>query len=249
MAAATYLKAKTQRNVSIPTAAYGPSKPGEYPHVGLTTKKHAGGLLRRSIFLRPRKDQLACDVGTKLVYGIHWEVTNRPYIRRTLAENFNMVRGILDGTVTRTIEQVREEAAEMREMHAAAKQRIKEKRAAKKEKGRTKKWVKKVRQKAKTRATREKKLGRKLTKREKVTAKKAEGRRAKGAARLEKRERAQKVRELKREKRLQQKEKQRERRGAKQAKEKAKKMRKFLNLRARKAAAKERRRAAEEDIE
>ena len=134
-AAGLYLRSRMQRNVSIPTAAVGPSKPGEYPHVGLSTKKHAGGTLRRSIFLRPKREQLAVDVGTKLVYGIHWEVTNRPYIRRTFAEELGTIRAILEGKMVRTAEDVRAEVGEMKARRLGwrdmAKQRSKAAREAK----------------------------------------------------------------------------------------------------------------------
>lgn len=141
-AAATFLKARIQRNVSIPTKAYGPSKPGEYPHL-------VRGILRKSVFYRPRRKDMAADVGTKLVYGIHWELTNRPYIRRTLAEELGTIRGILEGTVVRTIEDVRADAAEAREARIASGQRARERRQARSEKRRERKWLKGVREKEK----------------------------------------------------------------------------------------------------
>ena len=134
MAAGSFLKARIQRNVDIATAAAGPSKPGEYPH-------KVTGTLQKSIFLRRRQDMVAVDVGTKLVYGVHWEVTNRPYIRRTYAEQLGQIRAILDGKMVRTLEDVKGEAAEMKERHRAQKERIKERKKLSRE-------VKQLRKKA-----------------------------------------------------------------------------------------------------
>jgi len=117
MQAASYLKARIQQNVDIATAAAGPSRPGEYPH-------KVTGTLQKSIFLRPRRAELACDVGTKLVYGVHWETTNRPYIRRTYAEQIAQIKAILEGRMTRTIEDVRAEASAIRARHQEQKATI-----------------------------------------------------------------------------------------------------------------------------
>ncbi len=122
MAAGTYLKAQSQRNVDIATAAAGPSKPGEFPH-------KVTGTLQKEIFLRKHEGEVAVDVGTALVYGVHWELTNRPYIRRTYAERLGEIKDILEGRFTQTIEDVREQAAEMKERHAAQKVAITARRA------------------------------------------------------------------------------------------------------------------------
>lgn len=140
MQAASYLKARIQQNVDTATAAAGPSRPGEYPHK-LT------GTLQKSIFLRPRQAELACDVGTKLVYGVHWETTNRPYIRRTLAEQLPQVKAILEGRMTRTIENIRAEAAEMRARHQEQKATIKANRQAKKETAKSRKHARLIKKK------------------------------------------------------------------------------------------------------
>lgn len=119
MAAAMYLKAQIQKNVDIATAAAGPSRPGEYPH-------KVTGTLQKSVFTRKRQDSVAVDVGTKLVYGVHWESTNRPYIRRTYAERLAQIQAILEGRMKRSIEDIRAEASAMRERHKQQKQDIKE---------------------------------------------------------------------------------------------------------------------------
>ncbi len=123
MGAATFLKSRIVRNVSVPTRAAGPSAPGEYPHV-------ITGTLRRSVFQRPNKADVSVDVGTKLVYGIHWELTTRPYILRTYKEEWPQIRAILDGDYTRTIEDVQAEAAEMQEKRGKWREMAKERRGA-----------------------------------------------------------------------------------------------------------------------
>jgi len=153
MAAGTYLKARIQANVSIATEAAGPSKPREYPHIGYHPPI-PGGTLRKSIFLRPRKNALAVDIGTKLVYGIHWELTNRPYIRRTYAEQLGQIKAILEGRMTRTIEDVRAEAGAMRERHKAQKATILAKKKVAREVKQAKKAGKRAAFKAKEQAKR-----------------------------------------------------------------------------------------------
>ncbi len=151
-AAGLYLKSRIQRRLSIPTRAAGPSKPGEYPHV-------VTGTLRRTIFLRSRRDELAVDIGSKLVYGIHWEVTNRPYLRRGFAEELVMIRRILEGKMVRTVEDVREEAGEMKaqrlQWRDMAKQRNKAAREAKQAKRARLRANKMDRKKAKEQGKRE----------------------------------------------------------------------------------------------
>lgn len=139
LAAGAYLKARIQENVSIPTVMSGPSKPGEYPHIGYHPPT-PGGTLRKSIFVRKREDMVAVDVGTALIYGVHWELTNRPYIRRTYAEKLGEIKAILEGKLVRTIEDVKAEAAAMKERHAVQKAAIQEKKAAKKESARIEKF-------------------------------------------------------------------------------------------------------------
>ncbi len=77
-----YLARRTKENINVPTNVYGPSAPGEYLH-------KVRGDLQRSIFRRgPRKRgrRVEGDIGTNLIYGLHWELTNRPFLRRTMIE-------------------------------------------------------------------------------------------------------------------------------------------------------------------
>ena len=126
MQAAMFLKAKIQKNVDIATRAVGPSKPGEYPH-------KVTGTLQKSVMMYPRKPQLAVDLGTALGYGKRWETTNRPYFRRTFYEQLGTIRGILEGKITRTLEDIKAEAAEMKTRHQQQKEMIKEKKKASRE--------------------------------------------------------------------------------------------------------------------
>lgn len=161
LAAGAYLKSEIQKNVSIPTEAAGrTSRPGEYPHIGYHPG-YPGGTLRREIFVRKREDMIAVDVGTKLVYGVHWELTNRPYIRRTYAERLSQIKAILEGRMTRTIEDVKTDAAEMRERHQTQKEIILGRKKAAREAKQAKKTERRAAMKAKEQVKRSRQQRRK----------------------------------------------------------------------------------------
>lgn len=91
MLALALVKRETMRNVGKPTAVHGPSKPGEFPH------KVSQDLLK-SIFIRgPRvtKRSVEGDIGTPLDYAIYHEITERPFMRRTVAELSGQIGRIL----------------------------------------------------------------------------------------------------------------------------------------------------------
>lgn len=101
--ALTFLKMKTQQNVSKParqrSGGMVHSKPGEFPRV-------IEGDLRRSIFTRgPRRTGpngriVEGDVGTALDYAIYHEVyTGRSFLRRTLIEEQKRVGQILSSSI------------------------------------------------------------------------------------------------------------------------------------------------------
>ncbi len=77
------LKRWTQLNIDIPTDVYGPSDPGEYPH-------RDSGDLQKDIYVNGPFDMgsaIVGDVGTTMDYGVLHEVTDRPFLRRTLHES------------------------------------------------------------------------------------------------------------------------------------------------------------------
>jgi phage gpG-like protein len=122
--AAEKVKTQVQKNISQPTRAIGPSKPGDFPHADT-------GRLRNTIFWR-MDGELRAIVGTNLIYGLWLEygtqggktiyaapgkafswidpntgdrafskkitlgaITGRSFLRRTLFEMASTVRGII----------------------------------------------------------------------------------------------------------------------------------------------------------
>lgn len=94
-----YLVRKVRQNISIPTATYGPSSPGEFPHLD-------SGDLKKSIFydVRPTGKSVwkigykekRLIVGTDLRYGLYHEYqTGRSFLRRTFNEELPFLRRTL----------------------------------------------------------------------------------------------------------------------------------------------------------
>ena len=78
---------QVKKNISTSTAAHGPSKPGEFPHLDT-------GRLRASIFhdVFWEGSVLLCRVGTPLDYGLILEYNGRSFLRRTLTEMWPALR-------------------------------------------------------------------------------------------------------------------------------------------------------------
>jgi hypothetical protein len=75
------------------TAVEGPSAPGEYPHI------HKGRLVDSINASRLKEDMhgMSIEVGTNLDYGVYHELTERPFLRRTLHEMRGPLKRILTG--------------------------------------------------------------------------------------------------------------------------------------------------------
>lgn len=83
-----YVRTRTVLNISIPTATYGPSKPGEYPHADT-------GRMRNDVFRNVNANELYAIVATSLDYGKKHEIfTGRSWLRRTLKEQIGAIRKI-----------------------------------------------------------------------------------------------------------------------------------------------------------
>lgn len=94
-----YLVRKVRENISTPTATYGPSRPGEFPHL-------VTGRLKESIFYRVEPTgrhvskigykEKRVIIGTDLKYGLYHEyTTGRSFLRRTFAEEAPFLKATL----------------------------------------------------------------------------------------------------------------------------------------------------------
>jgi len=82
------LRGRIVKNISVPTATNGPSRPGEFPHADT-------GRLRQTIFWK-KVGKLRYVLGTPLYYGmLHEFKTGRSFLRRTTIENQALIRRIL----------------------------------------------------------------------------------------------------------------------------------------------------------
>ena len=89
--------AQVKKNLSVPTATAGTSRPGQMPHMD-------SGLLRESIYSETRDQKtgattiVATDVKAPeddFPYGWLWEFGNRPFLRPTVYNMMSRIRQLM----------------------------------------------------------------------------------------------------------------------------------------------------------
>lgn len=88
-AAGEHLAARVRHNISRPGSPGSPSAPGQYPHL-------VSGELHGSVFTEPSSTGVEILVGARAKHAPHVEKL-RPFISRTLQEEWDTVRRIMTG--------------------------------------------------------------------------------------------------------------------------------------------------------